>query len=363
MLPLVKAISCRPEFDLRVAVTGQHREMLDQVLTLFQVNPDYDLKVMSAGQDLCDITSLILTGLREVLKDFSPELVLVHGDTATTFSAALAAFFFRVNVAHVEAGLRTYDLQSPWPEEGNRQLVSRIAHWHFAPTDLNKNALIKEGVDEEHILVTGNTVIDSLLWVTKQIKESPAIREAISSELVEAGLFNPEQLGRYILVTGHRRESFGDGFTQICEALGVLATRYPKAQFVYPVHLNPNVQNPVKSSLGKFRNIHLIRPVSYAPFVWLMQNCHAVLTDSGGVQEEAPGLGKPVVVMRDTTERQEALEAGTVVLAGAKSKSIVHWISTLFDDQDAYLKMSRAHNPYGDGLASTRIANFLSINS
>ena len=359
MAPLVKALQADSYFDARVAVTAQHREMLDQVLELFALKPDYDLNVMQPGQDLYDVTSKVLLGLRDVLTDFKPDLVLVHGDTATTFAATLAAFYQHIPVGHVEAGLRTGDLQSPWPEEANRQLTGRLAHWHFAPTERNQNALLAEGVAEERILVTGNTVIDALQWVVQKIATTPALQKQINAALIAAGLQLDVAKQRYVLVTGHRRENFGSGFENICSALRCLAENNPDTHFIYPVHLNPNVLGPVQRLLNGLRNVHLIEPLGYEPFVFLMQKAHLVLTDSGGVQEEAPGLGKPVLVMRDTTERPEAVEAGTVRLVGTESSVIRDAVQELLDDVTVHRRMSQAHNPYGDGNACNRIVAFL----
>lgn len=359
MAPLVKALGSDPFFDSKLAVTAQHREMLDQVLDLFALQPDYDLDVMRSGQDLYDVTSKVLLGLRDVLSEFRPDLVLVHGDTATTFAGALAAFYQQIPVGHVEAGLRTGDLYSPWPEEGNRQLTGRLARWHFAPTERNQKALLAEGTAEDDILVTGNTVIDALQWVVQQVEEAPKLQQKVQVALIAAGLDFDLTKQRYVLITGHRRENFGNGFENICQALRTLAATNPDVHFVYPVHLNPNVQGPVKRLLGGLGNVHLIEPLSYEPFVYLMQNSYLVLTDSGGVQEEAPGLGKPVLVMRDTTERPEAVDAGTVRLVGTKSNLIRDSVQNLLDDEALYIKMSRAHNPYGDGKACSRIIEFL----
>jgi len=359
MAPLVKVLESDPAFNVIVAVTAQHREMLDQVLELFEITPDYDLNIMKSGQDLYDVSSAVLLGMRDVLKESQPDIVLVHGDTATTFAASLAAFYARIPVGHVEAGLRTHDLYSPWPEEANRQLTGRIAQWHFAPTARNRRDLLAEQVNENQILETGNTVIDALQWVTQKIESSDELKAAISEKLQQAGLTTSLSDKRYVLITGHRRENFGQGFDNICSALKQLAESYPDVHFVYPVHLNPNVQKPVRSLLADLSNVHLIEPLGYEPFVWLMQNCQLVLTDSGGVQEEAPGLGKPVLVMRDTTERPEAVEAGTVKLVGTAADTIVSEVSRLLSDDDAYAVMSRAHNPYGDGKACKKIAEFL----
>lgn len=359
MAPLVKALQADNFFDSRLAVTAQHREMLDQVLELFSLTPDYDLDVMQPGQDLYDVTSKVLIGLRDVLLEFRPDLVLVHGDTATTFASALAAFYQQIPVGHIEAGLRTGNLYSPWPEEANRQLTGRLARWHFAPTERNQNALLAEGIAVEDVLVTGNTVIDALQWVVEKVQQTPELQQKIFRALVVAGLVVDLVDQRYVLITGHRRENFGEGFENICLALRSLAETNPDTHFVYPVHLNPYVQGAVKRLLAGFDNVHLIDPLGYEPFVYLMQNAHLVLTDSGGVQEEAPGLGKPVLVMRDTTERPEAVDAGTVRLVGTESRVIRDATQELLDDADLYQQMSRAHNPYGDGKACSRIVEFL----
>ncbi|HAS22358.1 MAG TPA: UDP-N-acetylglucosamine 2-epimerase (non-hydrolyzing) [Idiomarina loihiensis] len=359
MAPLVKELEKESTFQVTIAVTAQHREMLDQVLSLFEITPDYDLDIMKAGQDLYDVTSQVLLGMREVLAQSRPDLVLVHGDTATTFAASLAAFYSRIPVGHVEAGLRTHDLYSPWPEEANRQLTGRLAKWHFAPTERNKKDLLTEATGDSNIVVTGNTVIDALQWVGQKISESDSLRKSIKEQLERAGLKFDLEGHQYVLVTGHRRENFGQGFENICAALKLLAEQYPSVHFVYPVHLNPNVQKPVKSLLGDLNNVHLIEPLGYEPFVYLMQNCYFVLTDSGGVQEEAPGLGKPVLVMRDTTERPEAVDAGTVKLVGTSIEKIVTEVEILLSSKNAYKGMSRAHNPYGDGKACFRIREFL----
>jgi len=359
MAPLVKALQSDTFFDARLAVTAQHREMLDQVLALFSLQPEYDLDVMRPGQDLYDVTSKVLLGLRDVLTDFRPDLVLVHGDTATTFAGTLAAFYQQIPVGHVEAGLRTGNLYSPWPEEANRQLTGRLARWHFAPTERNQNALLAEGVSSDDVLVTGNTVIDALQWVVQKVEETPALQSEIHNALSVAGLEVDLTGQRYVLITGHRRENFGNGFENICQALKALAETNPDVHFVYPVHLNPNVQGPVKRLLDGLANVHLIEPLGYEPFVYLMQNAYLVLTDSGGVQEEAPGLGKPVLVMRDTTERPEAVDAGTVRLVGTESSVIRDAVQQLLDDQSVYERMSLAHNPYGDGKACSRIVEFL----
>lgn len=359
MAPLVKSLAEDSFFDARVCVTAQHREMLDQVLELFEIKPNYDLNLMKAGQDLYDITSGVLLGLRDVLKEFQPDIVLVHGDTATTFAATLAAFYQQIPVGHVEAGLRTGNMYSPWPEEANRVLTGRLAAVHFAPTERNQNALLHEHIASDKITITGNTVIDALQWVVRKIDQSAALKNSIQSVLQQAGLSTDLLNKRYVLVTGHRRENFGEGFENICEALSQLAAANPDTHFIYPVHLNPNVQEPVKRLLGDSNNVQLIEPLGYEPFVYLMQNAYLVLTDSGGVQEEAPGLGKPVLVMRDTTERPEAVESGTVRLVGTDADLIVREVQCLLDDVALYEKMSLAHNPYGDGKASERICEYL----
>lgn len=359
MAPLVKALEADNYFEAKVAVTAQHREMLDQVLNLFEISPDYDLDLMKSGQDLYDITANVLLGLREVFNEFKPDLVLVHGDTATTFAATLAAFYQKIPVGHVEAGLRTGNLFSPWPEEANRVLTGRLAEWHFCPTKRNQTALLDENISSSKITITGNTVIDALQLVIEKIASSSDLKAQINSNLSSAGLDSNVLQNKYVLVTGHRRENFGDGFENICTALSKLALKNPNTHFIYPVHLNPNVQEPVNRLLGEVKNVHLIKPLGYEPFVYLMQNCHIVLTDSGGVQEEAPGLGKPVLVMRDTTERPEAIDAGTVRLVGTNVDSICNAVQLLLDNKDLYSEMSLAHNPYGDGNASKRILDFL----
>src|SRR5690554_7397151 len=363
MAPLVKALAADTFFEAKVAVTAQHREMLDQVLELFEITPDFDLNLMKPGQDLYDVTSKVLLGLRDVLSEFKPDLVLVHGDTATTFAGTLAAFYQKIPVGHVEAGLRTHDLYSPWPEEANRQLTGRLAKWHFAPTARNRQDLLAEQVKDESIVVTGNTVIDALHWVIDKIANDAALQSSINEQLTRAGLTADLANQKLVLITGHRRENFGQGFENICQALRELATRHPDVRFVYPVHLNPNVQKPVKTLLAGLDNVHLIAPLGYEPFVHLMQQSYLVLTDSGGVQEEAPGLGKPVLVMRDTTERPEAVEAGTVKLVGTDAKVIVSAVQELLDNAAVYEQMSQAHNPYGDGQASRRILEFLKTNN
>lgn len=353
MAPVVKAFQKYPDqFDAKVCVTGQHRQMLDQVLDVFDIKPDYDLNIMAPNQDLYDITSKVLLGMRDVLKDARPDIVFVHGDTTTSLAAGLAAFYQHIKVAHVEAGLRTYNMASPWPEEMNRQLSDRLCDYCFAPTKTSRNNLLQENISA-NITVTGNTVIDALLIATEIIKTTPDLRRQILEELEEKG-YKPADK-RYILVTGHRRENFGEGFLRICNALKEIARSHPDTDIVYPVHLNPNVQKPVYELLANITNIYLIPPLDYLPFVYLMRHCYLLLTDSGGVQEEAPSLGKPVLVMRDTTERPEAVDAGTVRLVGTDSAAIVREVNRLLADATAYSEMARALNPYGDGKAAERI--------
>lgn len=366
MAPLVKAFQAASNsFRTLVCVTGQHREMLDQVLHIFDIQPDYDLNIMKQGQDLYDVTSRVLLGLREVLKEARPDVVLVHGDTTTSTAAALAAFYAQIPVGHVEAGLRTHNIYSPWPEEMNRQLTGRMATWHFAPTPLSRQNLLAENVAEAQITVTGNTVIDALYWVVDKIKHDASLSQQLDAELQRAG-YDVERLSggrKLVLITGHRRENFGDGFIHMCTAIKDLTQRYPQVDFVYPMHLNPNVRKPIHEVFGQdlsgLGNMFFIEPLEYLSFVHLMEKSHIVLTDSGGIQEEAPGLGKPVLVMRDTTERPEALTAGTVKLVGTDYDKIVSAVSTLLDDEAAYQAMSRAVNPYGDGKACGRIVNTL----
>ncbi|MCH8537174.1 MAG: UDP-N-acetylglucosamine 2-epimerase (non-hydrolyzing) [Alkalimonas sp.] len=354
MAPLVNTLQTTPGIDNRVCVTAQHREMLDQVLGLFEIVPDYDLNIMKPGQDLFDVTITILERLKAVLREFKPDLVLVHGDTSTTFATALACYYEKVAIGHIEAGLRTGNLYSPWPEEANRKLTGVLTKLHFAPTETARDNLLNEGVNAANIVVTGNTVIDALLAVVDKIEQTPALLSELSQKLPWG------QQRRMVLITGHRRESFGSGFDNICAALKTLAEKYPECDFVYPVHLNPNVREPVFRLLGEQNNIHLIEPQDYLPFVYLMRQSYLVLTDSGGIQEEAPSLGKPVLVMRDTTERPEAVAAGTVLLVGTDSGTIVSEVTRLLDDNDWYKQMSVAHNPYGDGTACQQIADRLS---
>ena len=367
MAPLVKAFQSHPtEFNTQVCVTGQHREMLDQVLHLFDIVPDYDLNIMKQGQDLYDVTARVLTGMRDVLDKARPDIVLVHGDTTTSTAAALAAFYRQIPVGHVEAGLRTYNIYSPWPEEMNRQITGRIATYHFAPTELSREHLMSEGVKDENIVVTGNTVIDALYWVVEKIKSDAALNAGLKATLSGAGydISRAESGRRLVLITGHRRENFGDGFISMCKAIKFLTKRYPDVDFVYPMHLNPNVRRPIHEVFGDelegLGNMFFIEPLEYLSFVCLMEKADIVLTDSGGIQEEAPGLGKPVLVMRDTTERPEALAAGTVRLVGTDYERIVGSVSELLDDTGAYDKMSRSVNPYGDGKACGRIVKSLS---
>lgn len=371
--PVIKEFQKYPaEFETIVCVTGQHRQMLDQVLHLFEIVPDYDLNIMKDGQDLYDITARVLAGMRNVIKEVKPDVVFVHGDTTTSMATALAAFYQQIPVAHIEAGLRTHYIYSPFPEEMNRQITSRIATYHFAPTQLNKENLLNEGVKEDYIAVTGNTVIDALKMVINKIKSNDNLQNEIKEILLKSGL--PERMinsffqssisnHKLVLITGHRRENFGDGFLHICKAIKTLAEKYPEVDFVYPMHLNPNVRKPIKEIFGDlvsghqspFSNLYFIEPLEYLPFVFLMERSTLVLTDSGGIQEEAPGLGKPVLVMRDTTERPEAVEAGTVKLVGTDYDLIVSEVSRLLDDKNYYNSMAQAVNPYGNGHASERI--------
>ncbi|WP_429103790.1 non-hydrolyzing UDP-N-acetylglucosamine 2-epimerase [Aeromonas veronii] len=354
MAPLVHQLANDERFDARVCVTAQHREMLDQVLGLFEITPEYDLNIMKAGQTLNDITARILTKLKPVLQDFKPDVVLVHGDTATTFAASLAAYYEQIKVGHVEAGLRTGNIYSPWPEEANRKLTGALASYHFAPTATSRQNLLDEGYDENHIYVTGNTVIDALLMVKHKIENNRELSDNLAT-----GFPFLDASRRMILVTGHRRESFGGGFERICEALSLIAKKYPDVQIVYPVHLNPNVQEPVNRLLSGLDNVYLIEPQEYLPFVYLMNRSYLILTDSGGIQEEAPSLGKPVLVMRDTTERPEAVEAGTVVLVGTDVGVICRKVEHLLDNESTYTTMSKAHNPYGNGKSCELILNAL----
>lgn len=358
MAPLVKEFQKDTEhFETKVCVTAQHRQMLDQVLEVFDITPDYDLNIMAPNQDLYDITSKVLLGLRDVLKDFAPDVVLVHGDTTTSMAASLAAFYRQIAVAHVEAGLRTYDMLSPWPEEMNRQVTDRICTYYFAPTGQSRQNLLRENIEEKKIFVTGNTVIDALLMAVDIIATKTGMEEQIHKEIQEKGYTVGER--DYILVTGHRRENFGEGFLHICKAIRELASQYPDIDIVYPVHLNPNVQKPVYELLSGLDNVFLISPLDYLPFIYAMQHSILLLTDSGGVQEEAPSLGKPVLVMRNTTERPEAVEAGTVKLVGTDAETIVGNVVELLRNKELYKRMSETHNPYGDGQACERIVNAL----
>ena len=366
MAPLVKEFQKHPEeFETIVCVTGQHREMLDQVLKIFDIRPDYDLNIMKQGQDLYDVTARVLTGMRDIFKVCRPDVVLVHGDTTTSTAAALAAFYQQIPVGHVEAGLRTHNIYSPWPEEMNRQITGRIAEYDFAPTPLSRENLLKENVSEDKITVTGNTVIDALYWVVDKIKSDNALNSELEEVLKNAGYAVNRLAGgkKLVLITGHRRENFGDGFIHMCTAIKDLTVKYPEVDFVYPMHLNPNVRKPIHEVFGEdlshFDNMFFIEPLEYLSFVYLMEKSTIVLTDSGGIQEEAPGLGKPVLVMRDTTERPEALDAGTVKLVGTDYSKIVSEVSALLDDPAAYEKMSKAVNPYGDGKACGRIVERL----
>ena len=375
MAPLVKEFQKhRDTFETLVCVTGQHRQMLDQVLDLFEITPDYDLDIMKQGQDLYDVTARVLTGMRDVLVDARPDVVLVHGDTTTSTAAALAAFYQQIPVGHVEAGLRTHNIYSPWPEEMNRQITGRIATFNFAPTSLSRQNLLAEGIADESITVTGNTVIDALHWVVDKIRKDSSLNFELAAQLKEAGYDvnrlachserSEESPRRLVLITGHRRENFGDGFISMCTAIKDLTVRYPDVDFVYPMHLNPNVRKPIHEVFGEdlsnLGNMFFIKPLEYLSFVYLMEKACIVLTDSGGIQEEAPGLGKPVLVMRDTTERPEALEAGTVKLVGTDYHKILDEVSLLLDDQSTYEKMSKAVNPYGDGMACGRIVRSIS---
>ena len=352
MAPLVKALTNADNIEAKVCVTAQHREMLDQVLDLFDIVPDYDLNIMKSGQTLYDVTTKILLGLKPVLEEFNPDIVLVHGDTSTTLSASLAAFYQQIPVGHVEAGLRTGNLSSPWPEEGNRKLTGAITKLHFAPTETSKQNLMNEATNEADILITGNTVIDALLQVVDKVQTDEALIANLTAKFPQL-----DENKKLILVTGHRRESFGGGFERICEALAEIATNHPESQVLYPMHLNPNVREPVNRILKNVNNVHLIEPQEYLPFVYLMNKATIIVTDSGGVQEEAPSLGKPVLVMRDTTERPEAVDAGTVKLVGTDKDRIVSAVHELLTNPAEYQKMSRAHNPYGDGKACERIVN------
>ena len=373
MAPLVKKFQENSEFQTMVCVTAQHREMLDQVLDIFEIKPDYDLNIMKQGQDLYDITSRVLLGLRDVLNETNPDFVLVHGDTTTSTAAALAAFYKQIPVVHVEAGLRTNNIYSPWPEEMNRRMTGRLATYHLAPTELSRQNLLKENVDNKNIIITGNTVIDALFWVVNKIKEDDNLASTLQKNIKNCG-YDVNRISRkdartcvstrkLILITGHRRENFGDGFRNICNAIKTLSIKYPDVDFVYPMHLNPNVRRPISEIFGqeneKLSNTFFIEPLDYLNFIFLMEKADIILTDSGGIQEEAPSLGKPVLVMRNNTERPEALEARTVKLVGTDYDKIVNEVSQLLESEEAYNKMSKAVNPYGDGLACERIVNFM----
>lgn len=357
MAPLVKAFENEANIESRVCVTAQHREMLDQVLNMFDIKPYYDLNIMRSGQDLFDITSNVLLGLKDVLNDFKPDIVLVHGDTTTTSSASLAAFYNRIKVGHVEAGLRTGDIYSPWPEEANRQITGVLANYHFAPTTTSQNNLLKENKNQKDIIVTGNTVIDALFLALDKIENNQELKSKIIDSLNFQ--YKLKDKKKIILVTGHRRENFGEGFINICKALKTIAINNPGVDIVYPVHLNPNVQKPVKEILSNTSNIYLIEPLQYESFIYMMNESYFIITDSGGVQEEAPSLGKPVLVMRDSTERPEAIEAGTVKLVGTNKEAIIKEAQKLLDNKEEYERMSKSHNPYGDGKACERIVNFI----
>lgn len=357
MAPLIKAFEKEKSIDSKVCVTAQHREMLDQVLELFEIKPDYDLNIMKSGQDLYDITSNVLLGLKNVLKEFKPAIVLVHGDTTTTFAASLAAFYQKIKIGHVEAGLRTWNIYSPWPEEANRELTSILTNYHFAPTNIAKENLLKEGKKEENIIVTGNTVIDALFLALNKIENDEKLKNKILKKIYE--YYPLKENKKLILVTGHRRENFGKGFLNICAALKEIAINNPDIDIVYPVHLNPNVQKPVREILSNINNVYLIDPLPYQEFIYLMKKAYFIITDSGGIQEEAPSLGKPVLVTRETTERPEAIKAGTVKLVGTDKEKIIKETQRLINNKEVYKKMAKAHNPYGDGKACERILNFL----
>ena len=355
MAPLYHAFSQMPDyFETKVCVTAQHRQMLDQVLNVFRIKPDIDLNIMTPGQDLFDVTSSVLLGMREAIQENKPDVLLVHGDTTTTFASSLAAFYNGIDVGHVEAGLRTYNLKAPFPEELNRQLTSKVTKWHFAPTEQSMKNLLNEGIPEKDIFVTGNTVIDSLYWVLRNLEEDTQRMSSIIKKISNILSIDIHDT-KYVLVTGHRRENFGKGFINICNSLEQLSKKYNNINFIYPVHLNPNVREPVEASLLSCKNIHLIEPLEYEPFIYLLKNSYMVLTDSGGIQEEAPSLGKPVLVMRDVTERPEAIEAGTVGLVGAHKDRIIEGVTTLIEDRKLYDRMSKSKNPFGDGNSCQKI--------
>jgi len=364
MAPLVKKLEKERVFESKICVTAQHREMLDQVLALFDIQPNYDLNIMKPNQDLYDITSDILQGIKKILEDFKPDLILVHGDTTTTFATTLAAFYKKIDIGHVEAGLRTGNIYSPWPEEANRKLTGALAKYHFAPTKTAKENLLKEGIKEENIIITGNTVIDALFLALEKVNQDENLEQQIINQ-INSQINNSEFSilhSQFVIITGHRRENFGEGFINICEAIKDLAIKYPEVNFIYPVHLNPNVRKPVNEILSKLDNVFLIEPLDYLPFIYLMSKSYLILTDSGGIQEEAPSLGKPVLVMRNTTERPEAVEAGTVKLVGTDKEKIIKEVSKLIEDKNEYDKISKAINPYGDGKASQKIIKFLREN-
>ena len=357
MAPLIKTFQADKDFVTKICVTAQHREMLDQVLNIFDINPDYDLNIMKPGQDLFDVTANVLSGMKHVLSDFNPDIVLVHGDTTTTSACSLAAFYNKIKIGHIEAGLRTGNIYSPWPEEANRKITGVLADYHFAPTSTSENNLLKENINKKNILVTGNTVIDALYLMIEKIENNPRLKSRIL-ELISSQykLFDDKKI---ILITGHRRENFGHGFRNICNALKTIADNNPDFDIVYPVHFNPNVQKPVREILSNAKNIHLIEPLSYECFIYMMSKSFFIITDSGGIQEEAPSLGKPVLVMRDSSERPEAIKAGTVKLVGTDYAKIIEESQKLIDDENEYNKMSKAYNPYGDGKASLKILNFI----
>lgn len=363
MAPIIHEIRNNSnDFELKICVTGQHREMLDQFLSIFNIQPDIDLNIMKRDQDLFDITSNILIEMKTVLEKYKPDIMLVQGDTTTTLAASLAAFYKNIAIGHIEAGLRTYDLQSPWPEEMNRQLTDRISQYYFVPTRRNKENLIKENIDEDKIIITGNTVVDALFIVLEKINKSKELQNKLKNIIRKVGYTFSTNGKRILLVTGHRRENFGDGFFNICNALKEIAIKNEEIDIVYPVHLNPNVRKPVNQILSGLNNVHLIEPLEYEPFIYLMSRAYLILTDSGGVQEEAPSLGKPVLVMRNTTERPEAVEVGTVKLVGTQKDKIINETYSLLNNIQIYNQMSKTHNPYGDGLASKRIINYLREN-
>lgn len=359
MAPLVHALKAEGDkFQIKICITSQHREMLDQVLKIFEIKPDINLDLMKQDQNLSNLMSLILNEMQNIFSKYQPDVVLVHGDTTTTLATSIAAFYKSIPVGHVEAGLRTYNVKAPFPEEFNRQITSKISKWHFAPTILSQRNLLSEGVDKSFVTVTGNTVIDALHWVLKRINQDDKRRKNLEN-ILNTNLSFDWKTVKFILITAHRRENFGEGFLQICSAIKKLASKYPNVHFVYPVHLNPNVNKPVYRILNGFNNIHLTKPLEYEVFIYLLKYSYIVLTDSGGIQEEAPSLGKPVLVMRDVTERPEAVKAGTVKIVGSNSQRIIEGLSLLLDNKKHYQKMSRAHNPYGDGLASKRIVDVL----